>query len=112
MALDLHFGVDVNAAAKTAPKLQIEHFIHDDVFGKLFYKDYKKLTTKYLLLERLSDHYSDAIFLCDELPNFIKELNQVIFQFTKDTHKKLLNDLISLSNEAISKKQNLYFFCD
>jgi hypothetical protein len=112
MALDLHFGESADSAAKSAPKLQIEYRIHDEIFGKLFYKNYKKQVTEYRLLERLADHYADAVFLCNELPSLIKELNLVVSKLVKNEQKELLNGLILLSNEAIDKKQNLYFFCD
>lgn len=109
MALDLHLALNKKSAIRNKPVLQIEWIPHRDLF---FDKNKQKTMPHLKLLDRTSDHNSDAFFETTELPDLIQELKSIALPALPHPQRELVLGIISACEEGIKTKQNMYFFCD
>ena len=106
--LDIHLGRSKESAAKTAPRFQLEETLHAKLFAGTDFNG-----AKYQKITKIKDYYSDASFLPEELPELIKELDEILNRLSSDApFTKALQTFRSICETALQADETLFCFAD
>jgi len=106
--LDLHLGLSIDSAAKTIPRFQFGESAHAKIFAEPSF-----VKSKFPKLAKMEDYYADSLYITEELPELIKEIDEAIKQVTNDVAvSKALHTFRSTCEEALKSDMAIFCFAD
>jgi len=106
--LDIHEGQSKESSAKTAPRFQLDESVHVKVFAGA---DFDK--AKFRKFTKIKNYYSDTSFSSEELPELIKEIDEILKHFSSDAAiTRALHTFRSTCEAALQADKSLFCFAD